>query len=259
MNTSRFLKSPLLFALLFASFSANSVTETVLVGAKNIDILNLSNNSGNITLNKLDNIDIDKKIKIFMDKVKFSKECKLNIKQDNNILSIENKAIKKGSPCEVNFVFSLPNLESLNIKNGNGDIKNLVDTKYLTVDVGKGDLSIKAKIEEITARIGFGNVNFFGKSTKANYDIGKGKVDAEYINIQDTSSIDVRLGYGSAHITLPENAKPHVNFNSAMGSLYNDFKSYKDSNNFFITMKTGYGSLDIISQKYKKNKDKTNN
>ena len=84
-----------------------------------------------------------------------------------------------------------------------------------------------------------------GSFNKVNTHIGAGNIDIKYLKKPVSGSLNIKIGTGSATASFPKDSKLSVSQKSSIGSISNVFSKEKKSD-YFVTMKAGVGSLNII-------------
>ncbi|EPR09227.1 DUF4097 family beta strand repeat-containing protein [Ruminiclostridium papyrosolvens] len=232
----------------------NKITEEIGTG----EVLNISNNAGNITIKKSDDtklvVEIEKKIRgVSSQQIKdVFRSMDVLLERDGKNLNVVLKT-KAGNDfwdwnkhelgllkCSVNFIVSVP--EGL---------------KELNTETGAGNIDIKGISAKISANTGAGNIDLDSVSAtgETTLETGTGNVDFDG-DIDKVTSFTASTGVGNVRLKVPENTKMSLNAETGLGHLSGFFvdSDEKVKNSFNgdingggpeVELSTGVGNTEV--------------
>jgi DUF4097 and DUF4098 domain-containing protein YvlB len=255
INKGVYMKAVLISLLVFSSSLVLAKEQRDFAFAEGKKIV-LENSSGNVSVHTTEG----STVKVSFDKVKFGKNCQLNMEQSKVEIKIISKKIDENSwsskDCKVNFVIFTPKTINFDLKNGRGQItiENLLGD--ITIKNGQGDITISKAQGNLELKTGRGDLII--DSSSKNVDIAsgsgdlvlKGKVDSLIgrsgkgdVHIEgEFADVDLRLGLGDVEAKLPlkKDSKAKFDVRTGMGDI---LLNLPKESNVQTSFSSGFGSL----------------
>lgn len=221
-----------LVTILIAFPTLSLASDTREFDAAKVKKLEISNPKGEIlvTISK-NNL---KKIFVTIEKIKFDKQCRFNISESSDTLSVkvdaENALFDKVN-CVTKLRIEVPNsLFSFDASSGSASITFIDVLGTINFKTATGTVSIKGEVlKNIDGKTATGNVSL-------NFKKCLGRAD-----------IDLVSATGDAEVVLPTNCKIKVTHKSATGDLFNELGESEDYQVTIVSKSAG-GSLKVKKQ-----------
>lgn len=216
--------------------------ESVTKEFKSADVrgLSVANGSGKITVTGSDS----GKALVTADKIKFEKNCVLNMDQTGTALRIEVKqtSLFKRADCQVDIDIQIPRAVDLDLKTGSGSISVKGTKGKVVYRAGSGDVDFDAEIISLDGATGSGSVRAVGLTSNADLKVGSGSVNLVYSKKPESGKLNIEIGNGDATVLIPSNTKMTTAFKAGSGQLTNEIGDTPGAA-FTIAAKAGSGNL----------------
>jgi len=241
MELPRMTLAAAAFALAATALAAPAA-ETKTFDTAGLKELKIENASGTVKVRAAEGA----QAKVVTTKKKFDDGCTLEIGVKGDELQIIAKdAAGLLSKCEVDIDAEVPRHLDAEVSLGSGDVEIVGLSGELDYKVGSGDLVVKdVHLHEVEGKTGSGDVRIDGTFTEAEITVGSGDAAITMTKAPAVGSLDVKVGTGSATVSLPKDAKVKSSFKSGLGTLTNEFTDSPDAK-FTISGKAGTGDLTI--------------
>lgn len=241
-------KSLLIAAAIVALTSsfAFADTETREFDGAGLQNLKVKNTSGDVRVT----LSADQKATVAADKVKFGKDCKLEMKRfgDDLLVTVEGDSWLgswfKGPDCKVNFEIKVPQKIAANVRNGSGDVEIIGTQGAVEIAVGSGNVAVNADTKEVNIKTGSGSVQAKGLTGNTFVKTGSGNITLAYAVAPAKGEVDVKTGSGDATLVVPPATKLLSDFKAGSGRLLNEIGDTADAD-FKVSMRAGSGDLKI--------------
>lgn len=240
------MKATILIAGLLLTNFAFAATESKDFDGAGLANLKVKNSSGSVRVTTSN----DQKASVVADKVKFDKDCKIEMKRfgDDLLVSVEGSSwigsLFSGKDCKVNFEIKVPQKIAANIKNGSGDVEVIGTHGAVEISVGSGNVAINAVSKEVNVKTGSGSVQIKGLAGNAFVKTGSGDIALAYAVAPLKAEVDVKTGSGNATLTVPSTTKLMADFKAGSGRLLNEIGDTANAD-FKVSMRAGSGDLTI--------------
>ncbi|MBX3016343.1 MAG: DUF4097 family beta strand repeat protein [Bdellovibrionaceae bacterium] len=240
------MKVMILLVAFFLSGGAFAAAETKEFDGNGLQNLKIKNSSGDVRIT----LSTDQKAIVIADKVKFDKDCKLEMKRfgDDLLISVEGDSWIGswfgGKDCKVNFEIKVPSKIAASIKNGSGDVELIGTQGAVDISVGSGNVAINADSKDVNVKTGSGSVQAKGLSGNAFVKTGSGDITLAYAVAPTKAEVDVKTGSGDATLTVPAATKLLSDFKAGSGRLVNEVGDTANAD-FKVSMRAGSGDLTI--------------
>ncbi len=232
--------------LSFGAISTYAETLTKTFKAGQIKSLKLNNSHGSVTIEGK----TSPEAKVEVTKIKWSKNCALEIRQDGGVIdaSVTKKSVSSplmSNDCQVNFHVVVPSKIDLIAENGSGNINISNINGCLEIVLGSGDLTMqKVDSEKIKCQLGSGDLSIDGIIRSVDIKVGSGDINLVYRKVPTTGAVTIKSGSGNANISLPAESKIRVDFNAGSGKLACELDQLQNAP-YAIFMNAGSGDLRI--------------
>ncbi len=222
---------------------ANKIEETKNVfDLKKIKNINIVNVNGEVILEEGNKGEITLLSKKIASNPEDLKDCLVSINEQGDTLTIEAKYEKRffknvnvkinDSDVKVNFYLRVGGkLNSLKVKNVNGEIKSQIESEYISLKAVNGNIESEDKSNEIKLSTVNGNIDLVANGEKIETKSVNGKIQVE-CKRKFEGHIKSSTVNGDIIFNLYENLKFNFKGKNMNGKINSDFDFVKKEQNF---------------------------